>query len=311
MKNGLEKLSFFKLPFVLALSYVFFSLMIFLYQIGYSYHIEFITKNHFTYFVFIKSVIILPYFLFILAISAITFYKINIHNFSQFNIILVCLIGLLISIVHYFINFDIRWIIFETDYNIWVGLFFRIVQECIIYCIIGLLTYYLLKNMKNIFNKNYQPFRIDSQNSTKIHRGLFIIFFFAIMIQLYFFMIPKDTHYLQSDISLVFYIVVILYITISTPIPILMLKNRFTKTSNQLQAKLIIKLAFLANFLLLIISLCFSPMFFDILVKAIFGKQSYWLLLLLVLMIQSFLWGVTLKILTGKKWIGESNLNNN
>lgn len=42
-------------------------------------------------------------------------------------------------------------------------------------------------------------------------------------------------------------------------------------------------------------------MFFDILVKAIFGNQSYWLLLLLILMIQSFLWGVTLRILTGKK----------
>ena len=263
-----EKLAFFKLPFIFIVLFFFCSTLTFNIKFG----ITFISTFHdyqflwsilykFTPYQLLRTI---PECLLLFGISAISLYRVNVHQVTFknitlliFNIIIVCIIGYLINAIAEGIFDNVLIKIINVASWLFI-LVLCIIPSCLFYLFSGLFTYFYIKILNNHFDKSKQTFELTIINSTKIHFILFLVFFFFILIAFPSFILDVLVHNSYYFIS--FWEHIFLpsgcYL-FSLLVVILISKNMFTQMFVVLQTDRIIKCAislnviiFLLNFIL-------------------------------------------------------------
>ena len=172
----MEKLAFFKLPFIFIVLFFFCSALIFNIRFGVTY----ISTFHDYQFLWSILYKLTPYqllrtipeCLLLFGISAISLYRVNVHQVTFknitlliFNIIIVCMIGYLINAIAEGIFDNVLIKIINVASWLFI-LVLCIIPSCLFYLFAGLFTYFYIKVLNNHFDKNKQTFELTIINST-------------------------------------------------------------------------------------------------------------------------------------------------
>lgn len=252
------KLSFFKLPFIFITLFLISSAFIFNIRFG----ITFLATFHdyknlwsslykLTPYQLLRSI---PECLLLFGVSAIAFYRINVHLVTLKNIVLiilnvliVCTVGYLLSVIADLMFDEI--LINYIDVDSWLFiLVLSIIPDGLFYLCAGLLTYYCIRALNNQFEKSTLVFELNTLNSCKIHFILFLAFFFFILIGFPSFILDiliQQDHYLISigrHIAFPFICYVLTFCVV-----IVVCKNTFTQVFMVLQIDRIVKSVVYSN----------------------------------------------------------------
>ena len=261
----MEKLAFFKLPFIFIVLFFFCSAFIFIIKFG----ITFISTFHDYKFLWGVLYKLAPYqllrsipeCLLLFGISAIGLYRVNVHRVTFKNVTLLIFNVIIVCTISYFIN-AIAEAIFDNVLinmiNVASWLFILvlcIIPSCLFYLFAGLFTYFYIKVLNNHFDKNKQTFELTIINSTKIHFILFLVFFFFILIAFPSFILDVLVHNSYYFISFGQHIFIpICCYLFSLLVVILVSKNMFTQMFVVLQTDRIIKCAVSLNIIIFILN---------------------------------------------------------
>lgn len=261
----MEKLAFFKLPFIFIV--LFCCCSAFIFNIRFS--ITFISTFHDYKFLWGILYKLAPYqllrsipeCLLLFGISAISLYRVNVHRVTFKNIILLIFNVIIVCTISYFINAIAEAIFDNVLINmINVASWLFILVLCIIpsglfYLFSGLFTYFYIKVLNNYFDKNKQTFELTIINSTKIHFILFLVFFFFILIAFPSFILDVLVHNSYYFISFWEHIFLpICCYLFCLLVVILVSKNMFTQMFVVLQTDRIIKCAVSLNIIIFILN---------------------------------------------------------
>ncbi|MCX8648746.1 hypothetical protein J3U21_00145 [Gilliamella sp. B2776] len=261
----MEKLAFFKLPFIFIALFFFCSAFSFNIRFG----ITFISTFHDYEFLWGILYKLAPYqllrtipeCLLLFGISTISLHRVNVHQVTSknitllmFNVIIVCMIGYLINAIAEAIFDNI--LINMINMASWLFiLVLCIIPYSLCYLFSGLFTYYYIKVLNHHFDKGKQIFELTIINSTKIHFTLFLVFFFFILIAFPSFILDVLVHNSYYFISVWEHIFLpICCYLFSLLVVILVSKNMFTQMFVVLQTDRIIKCAISLNLIIFILN---------------------------------------------------------
>lgn len=202
----------------------------------------------------------LPEILLTLFISAIALYRCNIYLITLKNILYLALICLICNLILVLINVFIvsKIVIFFYEYIGYSMIVFSLKSFIINICIciiIGVVSYYSILSLQNVFDRHPTADMLNSSNSAKIHLILFMTLFVGIYsLFLVFLGYMYDGYSSYADVG-VYAVINLVALAIFVSILYFSLRQRFMLVSEALQISRIIKSAVLSFIFSIIINI--------------------------------------------------------
>lgn len=264
----MEKLSFFKLPFIFVVLLFVLSSLIgnFMFVLD----ILAIYDDYLTLLPFLSRMIIydlfrlIPDCLLFFVVCSIALDHLNIHLVTLKNIAILLLNVCLLNAISHFL-FELTSFLYRSmlsniiPSDSWlVFLFIGIIPCYLGYFFGSLFIYFFIKLLGKWFDKSKYPFELTSDNSRRIHLTLFVVFFsfigLVVPASIMDVSIYQNSLYISYTTNIIFPLTALI---ISILIVILIIVNSFTQTFMILQTGRIVRSVIVASLLIFIVNYLF------------------------------------------------------